>query len=116
QARLAVWDLVRALRRDGVAVLLTTHLMDEAAALADEVVIVDRGRRVASGAPAELERTGTAEGVTLVVDGELDPSLLHGATGTEHTIVEGTAAGVLEAHGHVSPRPVTSLCRDPQRA
>lgn len=110
QARLAVWDLVRALRRDGAAVLLTTHLMDEAAALADEVVIVDRGRRVAAGTPAELERAGTTEGVTLVVDGEVDPSLLRGAIGPEHTIAAGTAAGVLEVHGPVSPGLMTSLC------
>ena len=41
QARRLVWELVDALRRDGVAVLLTTHLMEEAEALADDVVIVD---------------------------------------------------------------------------
>ena len=116
QARLAVWDLVRALRRDGAAVLLTTHLMDEAAALADDVVIVDRGRRVASGTPTELARAGTTEGVTLVVDGEVEPSLLHDALGPEHTIVAGTAAGVLEVHGPVSPGLMTSLCTALERA
>ena len=42
QARLLVWDLVAALRHDGVTVLLTTHLLDEAEALADRVVIMDR--------------------------------------------------------------------------
>ena len=54
QARRLVWDLVAALRRDGVGVLLTTHLMDEAEALADRVVIVDHGRAVADGTAAEL--------------------------------------------------------------
>ncbi|MGW1676241.1 ABC transporter ATP-binding protein [Saccharopolyspora sp. NPDC002376] len=54
QARRLVWDLVSALRRDGVSVLLTTHLMDEAEALADRVVIVDHGRAVADGTAAEL--------------------------------------------------------------
>lgn len=54
QARHLVWDLVRALRRDGVGVLLTTHLMDEAEQLADDVVILDRGRVVAHGSPAQL--------------------------------------------------------------
>ncbi|BBG01995.1 MULTISPECIES: ABC transporter ATP-binding protein [Pseudonocardia] len=54
QARHLVWDLVRALRRDGVGVLLTTHLMDEAEQLADDVVILDRGRIVAHGSPAQL--------------------------------------------------------------
>ncbi|MEY8038642.1 ABC transporter ATP-binding protein [Saccharopolyspora cebuensis] len=60
QARRLVWELVTALRRDGVGVLLTTHLMDEAEALADRVVIVDRGRAVADGTAAEL--TAAPEG------------------------------------------------------
>ncbi len=61
QARLATWDLVRALRDDGVTVLLTTHAMDEAAELADDVAIIDHGQVVASGTPAELTQSG-AEG------------------------------------------------------
>lgn len=54
QARHLVWQLVGSLRRDGVAVLLTTHLMEEAEALADDVVIIDHGRVVAHGSPAQL--------------------------------------------------------------
>jgi ABC-2 type transport system ATP-binding protein len=54
QARLAVWSLVRSLREAGVAVVLTTHLMDEAERLADHVVVLDAGRAVAQGTPAEL--------------------------------------------------------------
>lgn len=54
QSRMAVWDIVNALRRDGTTVILTTHLMDEAESLADYVVIVDRGQVVAQGTPAEL--------------------------------------------------------------
>ena len=61
QSRLAVWGLVERLRADGVTVVLTTHLMDEAEALADHVVIIDHGRLVAEGSPAELtQHTGTA--------------------------------------------------------
>ncbi|MGZ6793029.1 MAG: ABC transporter ATP-binding protein, partial [Mycobacteriales bacterium] len=58
QARRATWDLVQALRADGVTVLLTTHLMDEAAQLADDVVVIDHGRLVAQGSVAELTRGG----------------------------------------------------------
>jgi ABC-2 type transport system ATP-binding protein len=58
QARHATWDLVTALRSDGVSVILTTHFMEEAERLADHVVIIDHGREVAEGAPAEL--TGSA--------------------------------------------------------
>ncbi len=54
QARRATWDLVEALRADGVAVLLTTHLMDEAEHLADQVVVLDHGRVVAHGTVPEL--------------------------------------------------------------
>ncbi|REF01124.1 ABC transporter ATP-binding protein [Thermomonospora umbrina] len=54
QARHATWELVEGLRAAGVAVILTTHHMDEAERLADRVVVVDRGRVVAQGTPAEL--------------------------------------------------------------
>ncbi|KQB85544.1 ABC transporter ATP-binding protein [Corynebacterium oculi] len=71
QSRLAVWELMRVLRRDGVTVVLTTHLMDEAEALADRVVIMDRGRAVASGTPTELT-TGAQPQVRLGTDREID--------------------------------------------
>ena len=54
QARRATWDLIRDLRAAGVAVVLTTHAMDEAERLADHVVIIDEGRVVATGTPHEL--------------------------------------------------------------
>lgn len=61
QARLAVWQVVQRLRDDGVGVLLTTHLMDEAERLADQVIVMDRGRVVAAGSPADL--TGATDGI-----------------------------------------------------
>jgi ABC-2 type transport system ATP-binding protein len=53
-ARRAAWDTIRALRALGKTVLLTTHYLDEAQALADRVAIVKDGSILASGAPAEL--------------------------------------------------------------
>jgi ABC-2 type transport system ATP-binding protein len=61
QARRGTWDLIRSLRRDGVSVVLTTHFLDEAEQLADDVVVMDGGAVVAHGSPAELTRAG-AEG------------------------------------------------------
>jgi ABC-2 type transport system ATP-binding protein len=61
QSRRGTWELIRALRRDGVTVVLTTHFLDEAEQLADIVVVIDNGRVVAQGSPAELTRAG-AEG------------------------------------------------------
>ncbi|MGC5012087.1 ABC transporter ATP-binding protein [Streptosporangium sp. DT93] len=54
QARHACWELVRELRASGVAVVLTTHHMDEAERLSDHIVIIDRGRVVAEGTPSSL--------------------------------------------------------------
>lgn len=56
-----VWDLVVALRDAGVAIVLTTHSMDEAERLADQVVMLDAGRGVASGTVAELTAGSTLE-------------------------------------------------------
>ena len=57
-ARRVLWQVIRSLRDDGVAVLLTTHHLEEAERLADAVVILDGGKVVAEGTPAELMRMG----------------------------------------------------------
>lgn len=54
QSRTVVFDLITELRQEGTAVVLTTHLLDDAQRLADHVVIVDRGTVRASGTVAEL--------------------------------------------------------------
>ncbi len=59
QARHATWELVEALRSDGVTTVLTTHLLDEAERLADDVVVVDHGRVVAAGTVHELTSRGS---------------------------------------------------------
>ncbi|GAA2026504.1 ABC transporter ATP-binding protein [Catenulispora yoronensis] len=62
QARHATWELIEQLRRDGVTVVLTTHLLDEAERLADSVAIVDAGRVIAHDTPAGLAAAnGTAD-------------------------------------------------------
>ena len=65
-ARRATWLLMRELRANGVTMLLTTHAMDEAEALADQVFIVDRGRVTISGTVRQLTKSGeTLESVFL---------------------------------------------------
>ena len=68
QARHTTWDLLRELRASGVTVVLTTHYIEEAERLADRVHIIDRGRLVMSGTPAEL----TGDGVRRLEDVFLD--------------------------------------------
>lgn len=61
RARRTTWDLVRSVRDAGVAVVLTTHDMAEAEALADLVHIVDRGRNQVTGTVAQLTQSGSLE-------------------------------------------------------
>lgn len=53
-ARRQLWDVIRGLRAEGRTVVLTTHYMDEAEKLCDRVAIVDHGKIIAKGSPAEL--------------------------------------------------------------
>jgi ABC-2 type transport system ATP-binding protein len=57
QSRRQIWEIIRAFREGGHTVLLTTHYMDEAERLCDRVAIVDNGRVIALGTPAELIAT-----------------------------------------------------------
>jgi len=72
QARLATWEIIRELQRDGVTILLTTHLMDEAERLADRVAIIDHGRLIALDTPAGLTGVQDANVVRFVAGSGLD--------------------------------------------
>jgi ABC-2 type transport system ATP-binding protein len=56
RSRMDLWDAIRGLVDNGTDVLLTTQYLDEADNLASQIVIVDHGRAVATGTPAELKR------------------------------------------------------------
>jgi ABC-2 type transport system ATP-binding protein len=62
QARRNLWDIVQVIKQSGKTIILTTHAMDEAEYLCDEIAIMDHGRIIAQGTPSELIRrycTGT---------------------------------------------------------
>jgi ABC-2 type transport system ATP-binding protein len=54
QSRRELWDVIRAFKAQGRTVLITTHYMDEAERLCDRVAVIDHGKVIALGAPAEL--------------------------------------------------------------
>jgi len=115
QGRRLVWELIGALRTDGVSVLLTTHLMDEADALADQVMIIDGGRVLAEGSPQQL--TG-AEGGGRQLRFRAKPGLPVDemtAALPEGYWVDEPRAGRYRVHGPVDPHilaAVTAWCAD----
>src|SRR6516162_9428700 len=70
EARRAFWDVVRALSGGGVTVLLTTHYLDEAAALADRVAVLRDGLIVAEGRPTDLGGRSAGEAIVSWQDGD----------------------------------------------
>jgi lipooligosaccharide transport system ATP-binding protein len=54
QARLLIWDNLRALKSEGMSILLTTHYMEEAEQICDRLVIMDNGRFLCEGRPKDL--------------------------------------------------------------
>jgi ABC-2 type transport system ATP-binding protein len=112
QARRSAWDLVRELRTDGVTVVLSTHFMDEAESLADDVAIIDEGRVIARGSPEELCRGGAENTLSFTGRPGLDLASLLKA------LPPGTAAaeltpGSYRLTGTVDPHllaTVTSWC------
>ncbi|WP_241153641.1 ABC transporter ATP-binding protein [Nocardioides pantholopis] len=91
QMRRTIWDLLGELRDDGVTVVLTTHYMDEAERLADQIHIIDHGRLIASGTPLELTRGGSRATIRLVVTRPFPPGApasLRRALGEEIEVVQ----------------------------
>jgi ABC-2 type transport system ATP-binding protein len=112
QARRATWELVAALRSDGVTVVLTTHLMDEAERLADDVVVVDAGRVLAAGTVAELTRHGAAGQLRFRATPGLDLDQLLTAL-PEGCVAKESPAGQYLVEGPVAPQllaAVTAWC------
>ncbi len=108
QGRRLVWELIAALRRDGVSVLLTTHLMDEAEALADEVVIVDAGRVVAKGSPAALCRGGFEQELRFRARPGMDLDDLAAALPAGYSAAEPVAGRYL-VQGRIDPSVLSAV-------
>ena len=101
-----VWDVVRALVAEGTTVLLTTHYLDEADQLADSISVIDRGRVIAAGTPAELKARVGGSQIDVVVAADADLSVAATAVG----FACGCAASVDEA-----VRRVTAPAAEPVR-
>jgi ABC-2 type transport system ATP-binding protein len=88
EGRLVVRDIIAAQRDRGICVILTTHELAEAERLADHVVIIDHGRILAEGSPAELAR-GTADGsIRFSTRPAIDTAALANTIGPGATVIE----------------------------
>jgi ABC-2 type transport system ATP-binding protein len=108
-ARATTWDVIRALRTWGAAVLLTTHAMDEAEALADRVVIIDHGQVVASGTPDELMRDAKPSDTRFTARAGLDTDDLAGALGLARRAVNEERPGRYVIASTATPEIVAAL-------
>ena len=113
--RYQLWDHIRSLaQEEGAAVLLTTHHMDEADALASRVAILDQGRIVTEGTPAKLKSELEGDVVTIEVASaaKVDEAqkLLQSLDGITRVIADSTALFALVPNGStLVPRIVDAL-------
>ena len=70
EARRSFWGLIQALRSDGTTIVLTTHYLDEAEALADRVAVINNGVIIEVSTPAELGGRATSQATVAWRDGE----------------------------------------------
>jgi oleandomycin transport system ATP-binding protein len=102
RARMELWHLIRHLVAGGVTVLLTTQYLDEADQLADEIVVIDRGRVIATGTPEELKAKTGAQ--ILAVRPEDESHL---------SVVTNVVAELTESTPDVTGQLVTAPVTDP---
>ncbi len=104
--RQLVRGLLRDLAADGCTVLVTTHELDEAEKVADHVVIIDRGRLVAEGSPAELRRAAGGEEIRFGAAPGLDVAGLAATLGAP---VAETSPGEYRVAAVASPANVAAI-------
>ncbi|QTG80076.1 ABC transporter ATP-binding protein [Arthrobacter crystallopoietes] len=110
QSRAVVFDLIQELRTEGLGIILTTHLMDDAQRLADYVFIIDAGKTVAHGTVAELTKaTDESSGVERLLTFDSRPGL--DLTALAGLSVHETVPGRYTVAGNLTPADLAALAR-----
>jgi ABC-2 type transport system ATP-binding protein len=116
QSRLALWDLLGELHRDGQTIMLTTHYMEEADRLCDRVAIMDHGRILALDTPAELKQSiGADTVVTLKTTGDTERLAQLLASDVEGVTRTRRVDGGLQLHVQGSDRLVPRIVMSAER-
>jgi len=113
-SRMVTWDAVRDLAANGTTVVLTTQHLDEADNLADKIAVIDHGRVIAEGTPAQLKAKVGGERIRLTVAAKADLDaaaavLVRHATDAP---AADTASQVLEAPVTAAARRLPEIVRD----
>lgn len=90
QARHNIWSRLNRLKREGKTLLLTTHFMEEAERLCDDLVVIDRGHIIAQDSPASLIREHVEPEVFEISDGTAAVELLNGVANVRQEAVGDT--------------------------
>jgi ABC-2 type transport system ATP-binding protein len=111
EARAALWEQIARLARDDrMTVLLTTHYLEEADALAAHVAIIDRGRVVASGTPDALKRDLHGDTLQVELETEVSPALIAEALAPLRVTVTGRVLRARTPDGAAAlPRALAAL-------
>ncbi len=109
QARLALWDVLRDLHRQGRTIVMTTHYMEEAEQLCDRLAIIDRGKLLALDTTASLK--AKAPGGTLIeldLDGPADDAAVR-ARGIQHVTKADAVGDALRVHSDAGGRIISAV-------
>lgn len=111
QSRSVVFDIISELRDAGVAIVLTTHLLDDAQRIADCVYMIERGTVVLSGSMAEVLAAGGKNQQTLTFTGEAGLELVDilPPAQTKGIVLQEKATGRYEMSGQIQPHHLVAL-------
>lgn len=109
QSRQIVFELIQELRDEGLGIILTTHLLDDAQRLADYVYIIDDGRTVARGTVPELTARTEAHAAGRELSFEAPPGLNPSVAGLEHLSFTEDSPGRYVVSGEFTPADLARL-------
>jgi ABC-2 type transport system ATP-binding protein len=113
QSRANLWNHIRALRERGATILLTTHYLEEADALCDRIMIIDLGKIVATGTPAELKRRISGDLVTFEVEDAVRAAeILRSRSDAREITTNDRELRVLLEHGDAQALPLMRILED----
>jgi ABC-2 type transport system ATP-binding protein len=117
EARRGMWAQIRSLAERGKTVLLTTHYLEEADALAHRIVVINKGRMVCGGTPAEVKSLGsgtsgssTSRGIKIIrCSTSLAPGTLLAIVGVTHAEANGTLTSITSTQAEATLREMLAL-------